>query len=111
MFVPVGQLCARFSNRINNRRLAFVSSSDAGQMLVRLDMRVLRVLCLLGSLVFVGVCSSAFELQDIIHALMEENVRLHDQLENLTSALKELHRFLFNHGNGIQFFCYYVYIL
>lgn len=44
--------------------------------------------------------SRSFELQDTIHALLEENIHLHDQLENLTQALRELKRMLWLHGNG-----------
>ncbi|KAG7477315.1 hypothetical protein MATL_G00092680 [Megalops atlanticus] len=40
----------------------------------------------------------AFELQDTIHALIEENIHLHDQLENLTQALRELKQLLWNHS-------------
>lgn len=43
----------------------------------------------------------SFELQDTIHALIEENIHLHDQLENLTQALRELKRMLWHHSNGI----------
>lgn len=46
----------------------------------------------------------AFELQDTIHALIEENIHLHDQLENLTQALRELKRMLFHHTNGTKLF-------
>ncbi|KAG7241188.1 hypothetical protein INR49_025931 [Caranx melampygus] len=41
----------------------------------------------------------SFELQDTIHALIEENIHLHDQLENLTQALRELKRMLWHHSN------------
>lgn len=41
-----------------------------------------------------------FELQDTIHALIEENIHLHDQLENLTQALRELKQLLWHHSNG-----------
>lgn len=44
--------------------------------------------------------SLSFELQDTIHTLMEENIHLHDQLENLTHALRELKRMLWHHSNG-----------
>ncbi|TWW66410.1 hypothetical protein D4764_20G0004420 [Takifugu flavidus] len=43
--------------------------------------------------------SLSFELQDTIHTLMEENIHLHDQLENLTQALRELKRMLWYHSN------------
>ncbi|KAL6096692.1 uncharacterized protein ACO6RY_05957 [Pungitius sinensis] len=42
--------------------------------------------------------SRGFELQDTIHALIEENIHLHDQLENLTQALRELKRMLVHHS-------------
>ncbi|XP_077441755.1 uncharacterized protein LOC144063787 [Vanacampus margaritifer] len=42
---------------------------------------------------------AAFELQDTIHELMEENIHLHDQLENLTQALGKLRRMLWHHSN------------
>ncbi|TRY94956.1 hypothetical protein DNTS_004643 [Danionella cerebrum] len=45
------------------------------------------------------VCCGAFELQDTIHALIEENIHLHDQLENLTRALRELRQMLFQHSD------------
>ncbi|CAL1567707.1 unnamed protein product [Knipowitschia caucasica] len=43
--------------------------------------------------------SRTFELQDTIHKLIEENIHLHDQLENLTQALKQLKRMLLHHSN------------
>ncbi|KAK2819325.1 hypothetical protein Q5P01_024886 [Channa striata] len=43
--------------------------------------------------------SWSFELQDTIHALIEENIHLHDQLENLTQALRDLKRMLWHHSN------------
>ncbi|KAK9532558.1 hypothetical protein VZT92_009937 [Zoarces viviparus] len=46
--------------------------------------------------------SRSFELQDTIHALIEENIHLHDRLENLTQALRELKRMLLHHSNGIS---------
>ncbi|XP_077352788.1 uncharacterized protein LOC144001960 [Festucalex cinctus] len=42
---------------------------------------------------------AAFELQDTIHELIEENIHLHDQLENLTQALGKLRRMLWHHSN------------
>ncbi|KAI7795652.1 hypothetical protein IRJ41_002363 [Triplophysa rosa] len=51
--------------------------------------------------VLLCVCCQAFELQDTIHALIEENIQLHDQLENLTRALRELQQLLFHHSDGI----------
>nr|XP_054600447.1 uncharacterized protein LOC129164431 isoform X2 [Nothobranchius furzeri] len=55
---------------------------------------------LLVSLTFLVLKSQSFELQDTIHALIEENIHLHDQLENLTQALRELKRMLWQHGNN-----------
>ncbi|KAM7368815.1 hypothetical protein PAMP_013122 [Pampus punctatissimus] len=46
--------------------------------------------------------SGSFELQDTIHELIEENIHLHDQLENLTQALRELKRMLSHHSNGTE---------
>ena len=43
---------------------------------------------------FPGFGSSAYELQDTIHALKEENIHLHHRLENLTRALRELKHLL-----------------
>ncbi|KAM8827962.1 uncharacterized protein AB9W97_004164 isoform 1-T1 [Spinachia spinachia] len=43
--------------------------------------------------------SRSFELQDTIHVLIEENIHLHDRLENLTQALRELKRMLVHHSN------------
>ncbi|TNN55499.1 hypothetical protein EYF80_034241 [Liparis tanakae] len=43
--------------------------------------------------------SRSFELQDTIHALIEENIHLHDQLENLTQALRELKQMLLHHSH------------
>lgn len=45
-------------------------------------------------------CGGTFELQDTIHALIEENMHLHDQLENLTQALQKLKQLLWNHSEG-----------
>ncbi|KAL4617394.1 hypothetical protein GN956_G21139 [Arapaima gigas] len=39
-----------------------------------------------------------FELQDTIHALIEENIHLQDQLENLTQALQQLKQLLWTHS-------------
>lgn len=52
--------------------------------------------------VLLSVCCRAFELQDTIHALIEENIHLHDQLENLTRALRELRQLLFQHSDGAR---------
>ncbi|RXN31011.1 hypothetical protein ROHU_004855 [Labeo rohita] len=49
--------------------------------------------------VLLSLCCRAFELQDTIHALIEENIHLHDQLENLTRALRELRQLLFQHSD------------
>ncbi|KAK1884592.1 Fucolectin-2 [Dissostichus eleginoides] len=46
--------------------------------------------------------SQSFELQDTIHALIQENIHLHDQLENLTQALRELKQMLWHHSNAIN---------
>lgn len=46
--------------------------------------------------------SQSFELQDTIHELIEENIHLHDRLENLTQALRELKRMLWNRSNGTE---------
>lgn len=51
-------------------------------------------------LVLLVLQSRGFELQDTIHALIEENIHLHDQLENLTQALRELKRMLLHHSHG-----------
>lgn len=65
-------------------------------------MRGLKLLLFLTPLVLPTL---TFELQDTIHALIEENIHLHDQLENLTNALKELKRMLWHHANGIKWCC------
>lgn len=52
--------------------------------------------------VLLCVSCRAFELQDTIHALIEENIQLHDQLENLTRALRELRQLLFHHSDGTE---------
>lgn len=46
--------------------------------------------------------SHSFELQDTIHELIEENIHLHDRLENLTQALRELKRMLWHHSDGTR---------
>ncbi len=61
--------------------------------------RLLRCVCVC---VLLTVCCRAFELQDTIHALIEENIHLHDQLENLTRALRELRQLLFQHSDGAR---------
>lgn len=63
-------------------------------------MRGLRAPLLLVLVTLLVLESRSFELQDTIHALLEENIHLHDQLENLTQALRELKRMLWMHGNG-----------
>ena len=54
-------------------------------------------------LALLHVCM-AFELQDTIHALIEENIHLHDQLENLTKALRELRQLLLHNAGGMAMF-------
>ena len=56
-----------------------------------------RVLLLLLPLLLLVLRGRSFELQDTIHALIEENIHLHDQLENLTKALRELKQLLWHH--------------
>jgi len=65
-------------------------------------MRGLRPVLLLVPLTLLVLQSWSFELQDTIHALIEENIHLHDQLENLTQALRELKRMLWHHTNGME---------
>lgn len=65
-------------------------------------MRGPKPLLFLAPLVLLVLPTLNFELQDTIHALIEENIHLHDQLENLTNALKELKRMLWHHTNGTQ---------
>lgn len=48
----------------------------------------------------------SFELQDTIHELIEENIQLHDQLENLTQALRDLKRMLWHHSSGTLYHLY-----
>lgn len=43
---------------------------------------------------------SAYELQDTIHTLKEENLHLQHQLENLTRALRDLKHLLIEHSKG-----------
>ncbi|KAK7143107.1 hypothetical protein R3I93_014315 [Phoxinus phoxinus] len=59
--------------------------------------RALRCVCV--CVLLLVVCCRGFELQDTIHALIEENIHLHDQLENLTRALRELRQLLFQHSD------------
>ncbi|XP_028269789.1 protein sax-3-like [Parambassis ranga] len=47
-------------------------------------------------------CSSAYELQDTIHTLKEENLHLQYRLENLTLALRDLKQLLTEHSKGIS---------
>lgn len=68
-------------------------------------MRGLKPLLFLAPLALLVLPALTFELQDTIHALIEENIHLHDQLENLTNALKELKRMLWHHANGIKLCC------
>lgn len=65
----------------------------------------LKLLLVLALLALLVLPTLNFELQDTIHALIEENIHLHDQLENLTNALKELKRMLWHHANGIKLCC------
>ncbi|TKS84820.1 hypothetical protein D9C73_018412 [Collichthys lucidus] len=60
------------------------------------------VLFLFMPLALLVLQSRSFELQDTIHALIEENIHLHDQLENLTQALRELKRMLWHHSNDLD---------
>lgn len=62
----------------------------------------MRLLQLLFALTLV-LQSRTFELQDTIHKLIEENIYLHDQLENLTKALRELKWMLIHHSTGKVF--------
>lgn len=59
----------------------------------------LRLLLLLLPLVLLVLEGRGFELQDTIHALIEENIHLHDQLENLTQALRELKQLLWHQSD------------
>lgn len=65
----------------------------------------LKLLLVLALFALLVLPTLTFELQDTIHALIEENIHLHDQLENLTNALKELKRMLWHHANGIKLCC------
>ena len=65
-------------------------------------MRGLRLVLLFLPLALLVLQSRSFELQDTIHSLIEENIHLHDQLENLTQALRELKRMLWHHSNGTE---------
>lgn len=66
----------------------------------------LRTVLFLMPLTLVVLRSRSFELQDTIHALIEENIHLHDQLENLTQALRELKRMLWLHSTGTLYHFY-----
>lgn len=46
--------------------------------------------------------STAYELQDTIHTLKEENLQLQHRLENLTRALRELKHLLAEHSKGMN---------
>ncbi|MGH0124390.1 UNVERIFIED_CONTAM: hypothetical protein FKN15_036933 [Acipenser sinensis] len=46
-------------------------------------------------------CSTEFELQDTINILREENIYLHDKVENLTEALRELKHLIWNHSKDL----------
>lgn len=69
-------------------------------------MRGLRPALLFLPLALLVLQSRSFELQDTIHSLIEENIHLHDQLENLTQALRELKRMLWHHSNGTELHFY-----
>lgn len=45
-------------------------------------------------------CSSAYELQDTIHSLKEENLHLLLRLENLTQAVRDLKLLLTERSTG-----------
>ncbi|XP_078126793.1 uncharacterized protein LOC144530911 [Sander vitreus] len=62
-------------------------------------MRGLRRVLFFMPLALLVLQSRSFELQDTIHSLIEENIHLHDQLENLTQALREFRRMLWHHSN------------
>lgn len=44
--------------------------------------------------------STEFELQDTINILREQNIYLHDKVENLTEALRELKHLIWNRSRG-----------
>lgn len=45
-------------------------------------------------------CSSAYELQDTIHTLKEENLHMQHRLENLTRALRDLKHLVTERAKG-----------
>lgn len=45
--------------------------------------------------------NSAYDLQDTIHTLKEENLHLQHRLENLTRALRDLKHLLTEYSKGI----------
>lgn len=45
--------------------------------------------------------NSAYDLQDTIHSLKEENLHLQHRLENLTRALRDLKHLLTEYSKGI----------
>ncbi|CAG5925182.1 unnamed protein product [Menidia menidia] len=47
-------------------------------------------------------CGAAYELQDTIHTLKEENLHLQHRLENLTGALRDLKHLLADHSKGVS---------
>lgn len=69
-------------------------------------MRGLRPVLFFMPLTVLVLQSGSFELQDTIHELIEENIHLHDQLENLTQALRDLKRMLWLHSNGTLYLLY-----
>lgn len=78
------------------RQLSVVSEKD-GSVLAMRRQRTVIFLLLQTLLILEG---ESFELQDTIHTLIEENIHLHDQLENLTQAFRELKRMLWLHSSG-----------
>lgn len=57
------------------------------------------ILQLAAGLWLISHCS-AYELQDTIHTLKEENFHLQHRLENLTRALRDLKHLLAEHSKG-----------
>ncbi|KAK2901792.1 hypothetical protein Q8A73_011538 [Channa argus] len=57
----------------------------------------LRVIIVLWSMSLLLGSSSAYELQDTIHTLKEENLQLQHQVVNLTEALRDLKHLLTDH--------------
>lgn len=61
---------------------------------------ILQVTAVVWWIFLLSRCSSAYELQDTIHTLKEENLHLQHRLENLTRALKELKHLLTETSEG-----------